>query len=75
MWSPMPVRSAVEGVLTLGVTPLGLLVAAGLVRSRTKPACSIALPRSWWLASISLTVFAAFALVQGRGIGPLTTLP
>lgn len=75
MWSPQPVRSAVEGVLTLGVAPLGLLLAAWRVKSRLKHPGRAVITRSWYFVSISLTVFAAFSVLQGRGIGPLTTLP
>ena len=75
MWSPQPVRSAVEGVLTLGVAPLGLLLAVWRVKSRLKHPGRAVIARSWYFVSISLTVFTAFAVLQGRGIGPLTTLP
>ena len=71
MWPPDPLRSAVEGLLTLGVAPLGLLIAARSARPARKPAETHAIARSWPVIVISLAIFAAFALVQGRGLGPL----
>ena len=48
MWHPAPIRSAVEGFLTIGILPLGLLFAA-----RTTD--SVAVPRSWrWIAAAAL---------------------
>jgi len=72
MWPIEPVRSAIEALLTLGVAPLGLLVAAGLARSSPERAGTRAIARSWSLIAISLVLFATFVLVQGRGLGPLS---
>jgi len=75
MWSPEPARSAVEGLLALGVAPLGLLVVAELARPGRAQAGTRAIARSWCLMAISLVVFAGFVLVQGRGVGPLASAP
>jgi len=62
MWHPAPIRSAVEGFLTIGILPLGLLFA----ERETDPAPVV---RSWrWIAAAAL-VYAAFLLTQGRGLG------
>jgi hypothetical protein len=74
MWPPEPVRSAVEGLLTLGVAPLGLLVVARLANRGQKPAGGRAITRSWPLIALSFATFAVFALVQGRGLGSLANV-
>jgi hypothetical protein len=71
MWPIEPTRSAVEALLTLGVAPLGLLLAARLAQSGAEPAGTRVIARSWPLIAVSLLLFATFALVQGRGLGPL----
>ena len=69
MWYPAPLRSALEGLLTLGVAPLGLLVAAR--RAWRAAGDAAPLPRSWpWIVA-SMVVFAAFLFAQARGLGPL----
>jgi hypothetical protein len=74
MWPPLPLRSALEAFLTLGIAPLGLLFAA---RRAARDADAIPIPRAWaWIAA-SAAVYVAFLLVQARGLGPLaaTGLP
>lgn len=69
MWASLPTRSALEGLLTLGVAPIGLLFAAA--RINTDHSSSAPIAKSWLFVAMSLLVFAAFALVEGRGLGPL----
>jgi hypothetical protein len=68
-WHPAPIRSAVEGFLTLGIAPLGLLAASSRAARYNDEASPI--PRSWPCIVMSLALFVAFACVQGRGIGTL----
>jgi hypothetical protein len=75
MWSPESTRSAVEGLLTLGVAPLGLLLAAGLTSANQKYRGAATITKSWYFLLLCLVTFATFALVQGRGMGPLANLP
>jgi hypothetical protein len=70
MWSPMPIRSAVEGVLTLGVAPLGLLFIAAATRQHGT-AQIVPVRRSAFLLVLSFVLFLAFLLTQGRGFGQL----
>ncbi|HLJ43731.1 MAG TPA: hypothetical protein VKT12_05880 [Candidatus Binataceae bacterium] len=72
MWQPEPVRSASEGFLTLGIAPIGLLVAAGRA-SADAERISVAtlIPRSWAWIALSIAVFTLFVLVQGRGLGSM----
>jgi hypothetical protein len=72
MWQPAPMRSALEGFLTLGIAPLGLLVAAKRAARSADDAAPI--PRSWpWIAT-GAVVFVIFVAVQGRGLGPLAAI-
>jgi hypothetical protein len=80
MWRVAPVTSAKEGFLTLGVAPLGLLVAhimAGrAVQGNNLDAAHLRspIPPSWaWIAGSTL-VFVAFIVVQGRGLGVLAQI-
>lgn len=73
MWSPEPIHSAVEGLLTLGAAPLGLLGASSS-RAEQKHAGAGTIARSWSFLVLALVIFAAFALVQGRGLGPLANV-
>ncbi|HZD88898.1 MAG TPA: hypothetical protein VE224_02260 [Pseudolabrys sp.] len=69
MWQPMPLRSALEGFLTLGIAPLGLLIAARRAHRDTVDAAPI--PRAWGWIAVSAATFIVFLLLQARGIGPL----
>ena len=68
MWQPLPARSALEGFLTLGIAPLGLLLAANRA-AHNSDACSI--PRSWAWIALSATAFVLFLATQARGLGSL----
>jgi len=70
MWAPMPIRSALEGLLALGAAPIGLLVVA--VAARREPnAPRIAVSRSTNMIALSVLVYVIFLAVQARGIGSL----
>jgi hypothetical protein len=74
MWQPAPLRSALEALLTLGIAPLGLLVAA---RRAARDGNAPPIARSWpWIAA-SAVLYVVFLVVQARGLGPLavTGLP
>ncbi|MGJ4931627.1 hypothetical protein ACQR1I_09100 [Bradyrhizobium sp. HKCCYLS2038] len=75
MWSPQPIRSAAEGLLTLGVAPLGLLLATRLASAGPAHRSAALIMRSWSVLLLSVVIFAAFALIQARGLGPLATVP
>jgi hypothetical protein len=70
MWAPMPIRSALEGLLALGAAPIGLLVIASAAR-REPNAHRIVVARSWITIVWSVSVYAVFLAVQARGIGSL----
>ena len=71
-WPPEPLQSAVQGLLTLGVAPLGLI---GVVRRASREigcnADTSTVPRSWILICASGVVFGVFLFVQARGWGPM----
>jgi hypothetical protein len=67
MWRPMPIRSAIEAFLTLGIAPLGLLVANQLVTRSPQNAQLIT--RSWLWIAVSACIFCAFLFVQAPGLG------
>jgi len=72
MWRPEPIRSAIEGLLALGLAPVGVLLAVGLA-NRTRDVISAHPPvaRSWrWIAA-GVVVFGVFLLTQSQGLGPL----
>ena len=71
-WRPESIRSAVEGFLTLGVTPLVLLsIARRAARGGGDDAGARTVPRSWAWISVCAVVFGAFLWVQARGVGPM----
>lgn len=71
-WRPEPIQSAVQGLLTLGVAPLGLL---GVVRRASRDighdVDTNSVPRSWILICVCGVIFGVFLLVQARGLGPM----
>jgi hypothetical protein len=75
MWHPLPVRSAIEGFLTVGLAPLGLLIAAARAgRAEAAIAPCLPIPRSRWWIAVGGMVFGIFLLTQGLGLGPLAKI-
>jgi len=72
MWGAMPIRSALEGVFTLGVLPLGLLSIASATRQHDSGDI-VSVQRSTFLLALSSVLFLAFLLIQGRGLGRLAS--
>ena len=74
MWRPEPLRGALQGFLTLGLAPLGLLKIAGATRAAAAGSRA-AVPRSWpWLA-VCIVLFGLFLFIQARGVGGRAGLP
>ena len=77
MWRPESFRSAVEGFLTLGVTPLVLLSIArragrgGGDDTGGDGTGARTVPRSWVWISVCAVLFGVFLWVQARGVGPM----
>lgn len=82
MWPPERVRSALEGLLTLGVTSLVLLSIArraeregvdghGDGNGQGGDDGDRSVPRSWIWISACAVLFGAFLLIQARGWGPM----
>ena len=72
MWRPEPFRSALEGFVTLGIAPLGLLgVARGASRNLRRGTDAGSVPRSWVWISMATVLFGIFLFVQAQGLGPL----
>jgi hypothetical protein len=72
MWPAMPIPSAMEGFLTLGIAPIGLIAVAESAR-RCRSVAELPIPRSQTMIVISLAVFVIFLMVQGRGLGSLAS--
>jgi hypothetical protein len=72
MWAAMPIRSAMEGFLALGVAPVGLFVIAWSEK-RYRTSAEMPILRSRPMIAMSLTLFVIFILVQGRGLGSLAS--
>lgn len=73
MWQPERLHSALEGFLTLGIAPFGLLRVA---RTSRNMECDVALgsvARSWIWISVCAVLFAMFLFIQARGLGPMAT--
>lgn len=76
MWHPQPLHSAIEGFKTLGVDPIGLLIATRWpIRDGQQPAATGPVMRSWTCIAIGAAVYLAFLLVQARGLGPWAMQP
>jgi hypothetical protein len=72
MWRPEPIKSAIEGLLAVGVAPVGLLIAATLaVRAHGAIPAHLPIARSWCWIAIGVVVFAIFLFTQGQGLGPM----
>jgi hypothetical protein len=72
MWATMPIRSAMEGFLALGIAPIGLIVIAVFARRYRTVAGSPVL-RSNAMVAVSFTIFVLFILLQARGVGALAS--
>jgi hypothetical protein len=59
MWAPMPIRSALEGLLALGAAPAGLLAIAAAAR-REPNVHRIAVARSTIIIIFSISVYVIF---------------
>lgn len=72
MWGPEPLRSAIEGFSTLGISSLGLLMVARRVsRAVGHDVGAQSVPRSWsWICFCTVS-FGIFLFVQARGMGPM----
>lgn len=80
MWPPERFRSALEGLLTLGVTSFVLL---GIARQAEREDVAghgdgnghgdgdRSVPHSWIWISACAVLFGAFLLIQARGRGPM----
>jgi hypothetical protein len=68
-WAPEPVGSALNGVLALGVAPLGLLRLAR--RAEVTEDGGQGMVRSWAWTVAGIVVYAVFVLLQARGLGAL----
>jgi len=70
MWRAQPLRSALEGLLILGIAPLGLLSVARKTNQDVRLGSSAgSVRRSWiWIAAAA-AAFGLFLLVQARGLG------
>ena len=72
LWQPEPLRSALEGFLTLGVAPVGLLRIARSSRAIGREVALGPVPRSWiWICG-GFALFGAFLFIQARGLGPMS---
>ena len=69
LWAPMPIRSALEGLLALGAAPIGLLAIAAAAW-RKPNMHRIAVARFAFIIVFSGSVYVIFLATQARGIGP-----
>lgn len=72
MWSPEPMRSAVEGFSTFGINSFGLLIVARRATVAVEHEVGVQpVTRSWaWICFCAVS-FGIFLLVQARGLGPM----
>jgi hypothetical protein len=70
LWRGDRLGGAWEGVVALGVAPLGYLLDVRRA-ARTAGPAPAAIPRSWPWILAAAAAYATFALTQGLGIGPL----
>ncbi len=66
-WAPEHMGGFKEGLMALGVAPLGLL----LLRAPTSRDLGQAIVRSWTWIAIAATGYVLFLTILGRGLGPL----
>lgn len=70
MWRPEPLRSAFEGLIIIGIAPLGLLnVARQASREVANDRTAGSVPRSWLWIGASAVLFGLFLCTQARGLG------
>jgi hypothetical protein len=70
LWAPMPIRSALEGLLALGAAPAGLLAISAAIQ-RDPNQRRMVVVRSTMMIAFSISVYVVFLATQARGIGPL----
>jgi hypothetical protein len=70
MWAPMPIRSALEGLLALGAAPAGLFAIAAAAR-REPNVRRIAVTRSTIMIFFGISAYVIFLATQARGFGLL----
>lgn len=74
MWRPEPLRTALEGFLTLGVLPFALLsIARKAGRDGEEGMGNRSVPRSWLWIAVCGAIFGVFLLFQARGVGSMAT--
>jgi len=74
MWRPEPLRTALEGFLTLGALPFALLsIARNAGRDGEEGVGARAVPRSWVWIAVCGAIFGVFLFVQARGLGSMAT--
>lgn len=72
MWRPGPMRSALEGFLTLGINPLGLLlVARKMDQADARNIAPDSVRRSWLWILACMTIFGLFIFVQAPGLSSM----
>jgi hypothetical protein len=71
MWQPERLHSALQGFLTLGIPPLGLLRVARASANAERDGAFGSVARSWiWICACAV-LFVMFLSIQARGLGPL----
>lgn len=73
MWRPEPFRSAVQGFLTFGIAPLGLLgVARRATRDGRHDVGDKSVAGAWIWTAACVVVYGVFLFAQARGLGSMT---
>jgi hypothetical protein len=72
MWAAMPIRSAMEGLLALGIAPIGL-IAIAVFAGHYRSVAGLPVLRSNTMAAVSFTFFILFLMLQGRGLGSMAS--
>ena len=68
LWAPLPIRSALEALLALGVAPIGLLAIAVVARRERRTQAKV-IARDTFIIVLSSVVYVIFLATQARGIG------
>jgi hypothetical protein len=75
MWRPQPFRSAFEGLLVLGVAPLGLLTVARRAAADAEDDLGgSSVTRSWAWICACVALVGIFLLLQARGLGSMAAV-